>query len=59
VTSRHLRRAALAACPRADRPWLEALLGELAAIEGVGSRLLWLAGAGQLLLPANQGRVGV
>jgi hypothetical protein len=53
----YVRRLALAACPRADRAWLAALLAELGAIEGFWPRLLWLGGAGQIVAAANLGRV--
>ena len=51
-----MRRIALAVCPRGERPWLEALLGELGAVEGAGPRLSWLLGAAWLLVAANASR---
>ena len=48
-----LRRLALRACPRRERPWLAALFAETSAIESPGSRLAWHLGAIGLLVRAN------
>jgi hypothetical protein len=44
-----LHRLARAAAPVAERPWVDAFFAELAIIEGLGPRLIWLAGAFQLI----------
>ena len=54
----YLGRLARAACPRAERPWLDALFAELATIEGAWPRRLWLLGAVQLVAARNVERLG-
>jgi hypothetical protein len=45
------------ACPAADRPWIDALFAELYAIESRRARLLWLLGAGSLLIDRFAARI--
>jgi hypothetical protein len=44
-----LHRLARAASPASEQPWIDAFFAELAEIEGMGPRVLWLLGAVQLI----------
>jgi hypothetical protein len=48
--TRLLHRLSRSACPAGDRPWIDALFAELETIESGRARLLWLLGAGDLVL---------
>jgi hypothetical protein len=48
--SRLLYRVSRAVCPAPDRPWLDALLGEIEAIDSPHARLAWLLGAAHVVL---------
>ena len=53
------RRIAMAACPRRDRPWLEALFAEAAAIDSARARVAWLSGATRLVAHSSFHRAAV
>ncbi len=54
---RIVRGAAIAVCPRADRPWIEAMFAEASAIPE-RSRLAWLSGATSIVWAAFHARLG-
>lgn len=53
-----LYRIARGACPRADRPWLDALIAELSAIETNRARVAWLLGASTFVIRRHAYRMG-
>jgi hypothetical protein len=44
-------------CPANDRPWFEAMCGELQAIEGVGPRATWVLGGACFLTRRHLSRI--
>lgn len=55
--TRVLYRISRAACPAADRPWLDALFAESDAVESGRTRLVWLFGAWGLLIDRQARRL--
>jgi hypothetical protein len=52
-----LHRAALTACDRGDRRWLDAGVAELSQITGRRERMAWLLGLAGIVVASNAGRV--
>lgn len=51
-----IQRAAAAICPVGQRRWVHAMFAELSAIDGPGSRMSWMLGAGGIVLAAIEAR---
>jgi hypothetical protein len=47
---------AMAACPRGERPWIDAMFAELGAIDGPGRRFGWMMGAASVVFAVIHAR---